>query len=170
VTNIIVIDVSFPFEGLCHLLLNLKGKTSILPSPKSISLTMKGETPLAVIIILLHLNTAYGFQHCVTQASRSRTHLHRNNHARSILHASDDNDNQNNPSESKEFQSKYIIQLDPTSEEPLFDPTERATLFGLEPKGEVDPLDNGLVVTGPIIMLGSLYVMWAMIFDVPIDL
>jgi hypothetical protein len=169
VTNIIVIDVSFLFEDLCHLLLDLKGKNIHPPLPKSKSQTMQGETPLAVIL-LLHLNTAYGFQHCVTQASRSRTHLHRNNHASSILHASDDNDNQNNPSESKEFQSKYIIQLDPTSEEPLFDPTERATLFSLEPKGEVDPLDNGLVVTGPIIMLGSLYVMWAMIFDVPIDL
>ncbi|KAL9187185.1 hypothetical protein ACHAXT_010905 [Thalassiosira profunda] len=47
---------------------------------------------------------------------------------------------------------------------PLFDTYERATLFGLEPKAEVDPLDNGLQFTGPIILLASIYVTLALFF------
>ena len=45
---------------------------------------------------------------------------------------------------------------------PLFDTYERATLFGLEPKAELDPLDNGLQFTGPIILFLSVYVTLAL--------
>ncbi|KAL7534509.1 hypothetical protein ACHAXR_007264 [Thalassiosira sp. AJA248-18] len=41
---------------------------------------------------------------------------------------------------------------------PLFDTNERATLFGLEPNTDYDPLDNGLQFTGPIILFFSIYV------------
>ena len=41
---------------------------------------------------------------------------------------------------------------------PLFDTNEQATLFGSEPRADVDPLDNGLQFTGPIILLLSIYV------------
>eukprot|EP00585_Thalassiosira_rotula_P010716 CAMPEP_0196132990 /NCGR_PEP_ID=MMETSP0910-20130528/2396_1 /TAXON_ID=49265 /ORGANISM="Thalassiosira rotula, Strain GSO102" /LENGTH=185 /DNA_ID=CAMNT_0041392661 /DNA_START=95 /DNA_END=652 /DNA_ORIENTATION=+ len=42
---------------------------------------------------------------------------------------------------------------------PLFDTNERgATLFGLEPNADVDPLDNGLQFTGPVILFFSVYV------------
>ena len=53
---------------------------------------------------------------------------------------------------------------------PLFDTYERATLFGLEPKAELDPLDNGLQFTGPIILFLSIYVTLALFFgdEVPL--
>jgi len=35
---------------------------------------------------------------------------------------------------------------------------ERATLFGLEPKEDLDPMDNGLAFTGPLILLFSVYI------------
>ena len=48
---------------------------------------------------------------------------------------------------------------------PLFDTNDRATLFGLEPNADVDPLDNpGLQFTGPIIMFLSLYVTLSLFF------
>lgn len=43
---------------------------------------------------------------------------------------------------------------------PIFDTNDRATLFGLEPNAEMDPLDNnpGLQFTGPLIMFFSIYI------------
>ena len=59
------------------------------------------------------------------------------------------------------------VELDPDAT-PLFE-GERATLFGLEPKAELDPLDNGLTFTGPIILLASIYLTISLWFvdDVP---
>lgn len=55
---------------------------------------------------------------------------------------------------------------------PLFDTNEMrggATLFGLEPNSDLDPLDNGLQFTGPIVMLFSIYVTLSLFFadDMP---
>lgn len=47
---------------------------------------------------------------------------------------------------------------------PLFDTNDRATLFGLEPNSDVDPLDNGLQFTGPLIMFASIYVCLSLVF------
>jgi len=48
---------------------------------------------------------------------------------------------------------------------PLFDTNDRATLFGLEPNAEMDPLDNpGLQFTGPLIMFLSIYVTLSLFF------
>ena len=48
---------------------------------------------------------------------------------------------------------------------PLFDTNDRATLFGLEPNAEFDPIDNpGLQFTGPLIMFLSIYVTLSLIF------
>mmetsp|Transcript_5611 Transcript_5611/g.8356 ORF Transcript_5611/g.8356 Transcript_5611/m.8356 type:complete len:135 (-) Transcript_5611:152-556(-) len=46
---------------------------------------------------------------------------------------------------------------------PLFDTNDRATLFGLEPNAEMDPLD-GLQFTGPLIMFLSIYVTLSLFF------
>lgn len=53
---------------------------------------------------------------------------------------------------------------------PLFDTNEsRATLFGLEPRENVDPLDSGLQFTGPVILFLSVYVTLSLFFgdDMP---
>ncbi len=48
---------------------------------------------------------------------------------------------------------------------PLFDTNDRATLFGLEPNAEMDPLDNpGLQFTGPLILFMSIYVTLSLFF------
>jgi len=48
---------------------------------------------------------------------------------------------------------------------PLFDTNDRATLFGLEPNPESDPLDNpGLQFTGPLILFLSIYVTLSLFF------
>jgi len=48
---------------------------------------------------------------------------------------------------------------------PLFDTNERATLFGLEPNPDSDPLDNpGLQFTGPLILFLSIYVTLSLFF------
>ena len=48
---------------------------------------------------------------------------------------------------------------------PLFDTNDRTTtLFGLEPNSDVDPLDNGLQFTGPLIMFASIYVCLSLVF------
>ncbi|KAL7519570.1 hypothetical protein ACHAWX_004330 [Stephanocyclus meneghinianus] len=75
---------------------------------------------------------------------------------RTVIHASEDDDNINNSNDNND-----IPLIDPNAT-PLFD--ERATLFGLEPKAELDSLDNGLQFTGPIILLGSIYFMASLWF------
>lgn len=59
--------------------------------------------------------------------------------------------------------------LDDQDGVPLFDANERGTLFGLEPKADLDPLDNGLQFTGPVILFLSIYVTLSLFFadDVP---
>lgn len=48
---------------------------------------------------------------------------------------------------------------------PFFDTNERATLFGLEPNPDSDPLDNpGLQFTGPLILFLSIYVTLSLFF------
>ena len=48
---------------------------------------------------------------------------------------------------------------------PLFDTNDRATLFGLEPNPDSDPLDNpGLQFTGPLILFLSIYVTLSLFF------
>ena len=47
---------------------------------------------------------------------------------------------------------------------PLFDTNEKATLFGLEPRADVDQLDNRLQFTGPNILLFSIYVILFLFF------
>ncbi len=48
---------------------------------------------------------------------------------------------------------------------PLFDTNDRATLFGLEPNADLDPLDNpGLQFTGPLILFLSIYVTLSLFF------
>ena len=51
----------------------------------------------------------------------------------------------------------------------LVDTNERATLFGLEPRADVDPFDNGLQFTGLIILLFSIIVTLCLFFadDMP---
>ncbi len=45
---------------------------------------------------------------------------------------------------------------------------KRPTLFGLEPKQEVDPLDNGLPVLGPIIFFLQFYIAYLLFAEVPL--
>lgn len=70
-------------------------------------------------------------------------------------------------SDDEENANSVQVELD-SDATPLFE-TERATLFGLEPKAELDPLDNGLTFTGPIILLASIYLTISLWFvdDVP---
>lgn len=45
---------------------------------------------------------------------------------------------------------------------------KRATFFGLEPKQEVDPLDNGMPVLGPIIFFLQFYIAYLLFTEVPL--
>lgn len=45
---------------------------------------------------------------------------------------------------------------------------KRPTLFGLEPKQEVDPLDNGLPVLGPIIVFLQFYIAYMLFSEIPL--
>jgi hypothetical protein len=81
----------------------------------------------------------------------------------SILRSSS-NDNNDNPSK-----TEVNTKLDEDAT-PIFEDNQ-VTFFGLEPKAELDPLDNGLVFTGPIILLVSIYLTVSLWFvdDVPLD-
>jgi len=83
----------------------------------------------------------HGFQNVKTSSTASRAN---ENYAWIMKESNNDNNELNN----------FSTELDPDAT-PLFE--EPVTLFGLEPKTELDPLDNGLTFTGPIILLASIY-------------
>ncbi|KAL7494039.1 hypothetical protein ACHAWT_002954 [Skeletonema menzelii] len=71
-------------------------------------------------------------------------------------------DNNNDPAEDSENSRPEANDPDGV---PLFDTNDRATLFGLEPNAEMDPLDNpGLQFTGPLIMFLSIYITLSLFF------
>ncbi|KAL3789628.1 hypothetical protein HJC23_003177 [Cyclotella cryptica] len=112
------------------------------------------------------LVAAWAFQnHAIpfpSRTSRFSTDPWRKKYGRqTVRRVSDDDDNIDNSNGENDMPL-----IDPNAT-PLFD--ERATLFGLEPKADLDSLDNGLQFTGPIILLGSLYFMASLWFpeDVP---
>ena len=93
----------------------------------------------------------------------NRNHILIKNHARSI-HPTIFNSSDNN-SEPAEDSENSRLETDDPDGVPLFDTNDRATLFGLEPNAEVDPLDNpGLQFTGPLIMFFSIYVTLSLFF------
>ena len=74
------------------------------------------------------------------------------------------NDNNN---EEEENSGQYNNNNEEPDGVPLFDTNERgATLFGLEPNNAegMDPLDNGLQFTGPVILLASIYITLSLFF------
>jgi len=76
-----------------------------------------------------------------------------------ILNSSDDNNDVAEDSEN------IRLEINDPDDVPLFDTNDRATLFGLEPNAELDPLDNpGLQFTGPLIMFLSIYVTLSLFF------
>ena len=48
---------------------------------------------------------------------------------------------------------------------PIFDTNKRVTFFGLEPNDELNPLDNSLQFTAPIILFLSIYVTLSLFFS-----
>ena len=93
----------------------------------------------------------------------NRNHILIKNQARSI-HTTifNSSDNNNEPAEDSE---NSRLETDDPDGVPLFDTNDRATLFGLEPNADVDPLDNpGLQFTGPLIMFFSIYVTLSLFF------
>ena len=83
----------------------------------------------------------HGFQNVKTSSTASRAN---ENYAWIMKESNNDNNELNN------FSTELDQDATPLFEEPV-------TLFGLEPKTELDPLDNGLTFTGPIILLASIY-------------
>ena len=76
------------------------------------------------------------------------------------------NSSNDNNEELQEGGGQYNNNEDPDGV-PLFDTNERgATLFGLEPNNAegMDPLDNGLQFTGPVILLASIYITLSLFF------
>lgn len=95
-----------------------------------------------VIVLQLNFLVTCGFNNAV--ASKGGPLIHQ--HLKSFLRTSDnDNDTTN----------QIDVELDPDAT-PLFE-QEPPTLFGLEPKSELSPLDNGLTFTGPLILMASIY-------------
>ncbi|KAL7470999.1 hypothetical protein ACHAXS_011306 [Conticribra weissflogii] len=72
-----------------------------------------------------------------------------------------ENDDEFNDSDQPPQAPIFFAEDDPDGV-PLFD--QRATFFGLEPKAELDPLDNGLTFTGPIILFFSIYLTLSLFF------
>lgn len=73
----------------------------------------------------------------------------------------DDDDKFNEPYQPPQGPTFFRLEEDPDGV-PIFD--QRATFFGLEPKAELDPLDNGLAFTGPIILFFSVYLTLSLFF------
>lgn len=106
-----------------------------------------------ILVMATQSHVVYGFQNAVsTSKIQNSNHLH---HQIFQVSPNDDESNQ------------IDVELD-TDATPLFEEPPR-TLFGLEPKAELDPLDNGLTFTGPIILLASIYFTISLLFvdDVP---
>jgi hypothetical protein len=73
----------------------------------------------------------------------------------------------NSSDDDNDLEDREIIRSETSDPDgvPLFDTNDRATLFGLEPNVELDPLDNpGLQFTGPLIMFLSIYVTLSLFF------
>ena len=87
-----------------------------------------------------------------------------NHHRMRILQASDAEDTEKQSLEDT-IQTQSLDDDDDLGV-PLFDTNDRATLFGLEPNNAdgLDPLDNGLQFTGPIIMFASIYICLSLVF------
>ena len=95
----------------------------------------------AILLVVRNLEICAAFQNArVTLLGLDQ--LHR----RSVITAALDDDKESN----------IDVELD-SDATPLFQEPPR-TLFGLEPKAELDPLDNGLTFTGPLILLASIYI------------
>jgi len=73
----------------------------------------------------------------------------------------------NSSDDDNDLEDREIIRSETSDPDgvPIFDTNDRATLFGLEPNVELDPLDNpGLQFTGPLIMFLSIYVTLSLFF------
>mmetsp|Transcript_13070 Transcript_13070/g.24526 ORF Transcript_13070/g.24526 Transcript_13070/m.24526 type:complete len:164 (-) Transcript_13070:1828-2319(-) len=73
----------------------------------------------------------------------------------------DDDDKFKEPYQPPQGPTFFGLEEDPDGV-PLFD--QRVTFLGLEPKAELDLLDNGLAFTGPIILFFSVYLTLSLFF------
>jgi hypothetical protein len=96
-----------------------------------------------VLASLLNFLTVCGFHNTATTPKGAPLIQQ---HHKSILRTSDNDNDKTN---------QIDVELDPDAT-PLFE-QEPPTLFGLEPKSELSPLDNGLTFTGPLILFASMY-------------
>jgi len=104
---------------------------------------------IAFVLISIHLNnlSASGF-HNVGVINKSRK-----NSSINSLHQASSNDHDG---DDDKYSNDIEFELSPDAT-PIFE-EKPATLFGLEPKAELDPLDSGLTFTGPVILLVSIYI------------
>ena len=107
-----------------------------------------------------HHDTRNVFNSNVIRIDNEKTIYYHHGH-RIILQASDTED-----TEDKLKDTTQALDNDDELGTPLFDTNDSATLFGLEPNNAegIDPLDNGLQFTGPIIMFASIYVCLSLVF------
>ena len=122
-----------------------------------------GNTVYASVSSRLYGNNAPAFVNHHKKVGLSCAALRSESRYPSIINFSDNNKS----SDSLSDDSEDIIR--PGNEDPdgvpLFDTNDRATLFGLEPNPESDPLDNpGLQFTGPLILFLSIYVTLSLFF------
>ena len=120
---------------------------------------MSIKTTIITVVVLFGCCYASAFVN-----HRHSNHIPIVKHVRSIHPTTifNSSDNNNDPTEDSENGRPETNDPDGV---PLFDTNERATLFGLEPNAEMDPLDNpGLQFTGPLIMFLSIYVTLSLFF------
>lgn len=120
---------------------------------------------IAFVLISIQLNIllASGF-HNVGVINKLRSNSSVSRVQPTIFQASS---NENNHEDDKEYCNDLEFELDPDAT-PIFD-EKPATLFGLEPKAELDPLDSGLTFTGPVILLVSIYITISLWFVDDVD-
>jgi hypothetical protein len=121
------------------------------------------NTVYASVASRLYGNNAPAFVNHHKKVGLSCAALRSESRYPSIINFSDNNKS----SDSLSDDSEDIIRPgnDDPDGVPLFDTNERATLFGLEPNPDSDPLDNpGLQFTGPLILFLSIYVTLSLFF------
>ena len=156
---------------------NNEGKMAKLSSPWSDGIRF--HFGVATILHCIASNNAAianarRFQHGMGFVSQHH-HLHRpdrlmgmkaTRHQRIIFKNSQNDDNESTDStesQDRTAENNMFITEDPDGV-PLFDTNDRATLFGLDPKAELDSMDNGLAFTGPIIFFFSMYFTLSLFF------
>ena len=123
---------------------------------------------IAFVLISIHLNNLFasGF-HNVGLINKSRKNSSINSLQPTILFQASSNDYDG---DDDEYSNDIEFELSPDAT-PIFE-EKPATLFGLEPKAELDPLDSGLTFTGPVILLVSIYItisLWVLDDVDPLD-